>query len=291
MREDDHSAIVAETGHESEQKRVDRFFRTQAEFWRDTYLRNDVLGTVNRQRQAVALGYVDELPLLKGSRVLEIGCGAGYMAIALAQRGFVVQAVDHAPEMIELARRHVKHAGLDDRVHTSIEDAHKLSFEDESFDLVVSLGVINWLYDLRKALVEITRVLQPGGYTILNSIRAHALLNPLAIPAFESTLESMKHLVERAFPHSGRVAAPLHRYLPKEINRYLRKAKLTVIKSTNVGFGPFTIFNHSLFPKNVEVKIQQKLQKYADEGYPIIRSAGEQYVVMAKKERSRATPL
>jgi ubiquinone/menaquinone biosynthesis C-methylase UbiE len=284
MREDDRSAIVAKTDHESDQKQVDKFFRAQAEFWRDIYSRNDVLGIVNRQRQAAALGYVDELSLPKGSRVLEIGCGAGYLAIALAQRGFAVQAVDHAPEMIELARRHVKQAGFDDRVHTSIEDAHKLSFEDESFDLVVSLGVINWLYDLKKALAEITRILKRGGYAVLNSARAHALLNPYGIPAFESTLESMKHLVERGFPDNRPVVAPSHMYLPKEINRYLQEANLTVIKSTNVGFGPFTIFNHGLFSKEVEAKIQQKLQKYADNGYPVIRSAGEQYIVMARKK-------
>ncbi|MGA3193093.1 MAG: class I SAM-dependent methyltransferase [Candidatus Bathyarchaeia archaeon] len=244
----------------------------------------NALGFINRQRQAAAFKYVDELSLPKNSHVLEVGCGAGFLAVALARRGFAVEAVDHAPAMIELTKRHARQAGMDTRVHAAVEDVHELSFEDESFDLVVSLGVINWLHDLRRALSEITRVLKLGGYAVLNSARAHALLNPLAIPAVESVLERMKQEFERAIPHSSRSVAPSHMYLPKEIDQYLCDAGLTIVKSTNVGFGPFRILNHDMFPYQSGVKIQQKLQQYADSGYPILRSAGGQYIAMARKK-------
>jgi ubiquinone/menaquinone biosynthesis C-methylase UbiE len=271
------------TGSNREQKLVDEYFDAQSGFWWDTYQQRNALGFINRQRQTAALRYVDELSLPKGSRVLEIGCGAGFLAIALAQRGFTVEAVDHASAMVELTRRHVKQVGMNDRVHASVEDVHELSFEDQSFDLVVSLGVINWLYDLRKALVEITRVLKTGGYAILNSARAHALLNPMAIPAFESVLERVKRRLENPVLQGQRNVAPSHMYLPKELNRYLSEMNLTIIKSTNVGFGPFRILNHDLLSHEVELRIQQKLQQYADRGYPIVRSAGGQHIVFTRK--------
>jgi 2-polyprenyl-3-methyl-5-hydroxy-6-metoxy-1,4-benzoquinol methylase len=284
MTENGHGTTVDEKNNDREQRLVDERFEAESTFWRDTYQRNDALGIINQQRQAAALKYVDQLSLPKTARVLEVGCGAGFLAVALAQRGFRVEAVDHAPAMVELTRRHARETGVNRLIHASIEDVHQLSFEDESFDLVVSLGVINWLHDLRKALAEITRVLKHGEYTVLNSARAHALLNPLAIPQFESILEGVIPKLRRAVARDPRRVAPPHMYLPKEINRYLCDANLTIIKGTSVGLGPFRILNHDMFPYQAGVKIQQKLQQYADRGYPILRSAGAQYVVLARKK-------
>lgn len=276
--------MVGKKGNNHEQKLVDRLFDGESTFWRDTYQQKNALGFINRQRQAAALSYVDKLSLPKTARVLEIGCGAGFMAIALAQRGFTVEAVDHAPAMIELTRRQAKQTGMDNRIHAAIEDVHELTFEDQSFDLIVALGVVNWLHDLRKALSEITRVLKLGGYVVLNSARAHALLNPLSIPAFESMLERMKRGSERAVLHNPQDVAPSHMFLPKEFNEYLHEVNLTIIKNTSVGFGPFRILNHNIFPDQLAVKIQQKLQQCTDDGYSILRSAGAQYIVLARKK-------
>jgi ubiquinone/menaquinone biosynthesis C-methylase UbiE len=275
---------VDKNGGNREQKLVDEHFDAESTFWRSTYLRNDALGLINRQRQTAALKYVDELSLPKTARALEIGCGAGFLAIALAQRGFRVDAVDHAPSMVQLTRRHARETGMDRLIHTAIGDVHELSFEDESFELIVALGVINWLHDLKKALAEIRRVLKPSGYAVLNSARAHALLNPLAIPTIESTLERLKRDLARSVTRNPLNVAPSHMYLPKEINQYINEARLEILKSENVGFGPFRILNHEIFPYQVESRIQQKLQQYADAGYPILRSAGGQYIVLARKK-------
>jgi 2-polyprenyl-3-methyl-5-hydroxy-6-metoxy-1,4-benzoquinol methylase len=281
---DEHSKSVDKKDNKWEQQLVDEHFDAESTFWRDTYQRNDALGIVNRQRQAAALRYVDELSLPKAAHVLEIGCGAGFLAIALARRGFVVEAVDHAPKMVELTRRHARETGMDDRIHAGIEDVHELSFEDGTFDLIVALGLINWLHDVKRALHEITRVAKPDGYAILNSARAHALLNPLAIPAVESVLEKTMGKLNRTVTSNQLNVAPRHMYLPREINQYLLNTRLKIIESTNVGIGPFRILNHDVFPYRVEARIQLKLQQYADKKYPILRSAGGQYVVLVRKQ-------
>jgi hypothetical protein len=73
-------------------------------------------------------------------------------------------------------------------------------------------------------------------------------------------------------------------YLPREINQYLLDTRLKIVKSTNVGIGPFRILNHDMFPYRVEARIQQRLQQYANKGYPILRSAGGQYIVLVRKQ-------
>lgn len=258
---------MGKTDYNHEQKIVDEIFNDSSTFWSDTYQTNDAHGLNVRQRQAGALSYVDELPLPRNARVLEIGCGAGFMSIALARRGFAVEAVDHAPAMIELTQKHAKQAGTANQIHASVEDAHELPFEDESFDLIVALGVLHWLHDLRKAMLEIVRVLKPGGYVILNIPRSHAFLNPLSLPALELMLDKVKRKPVR--PRT---------YLPKEFNQYLLAVNLAIIKSKNVAFGPIKIRRREVFPT-----IQRKLQQFAGTGNPILRAAGSQYIVLAKK--------
>jgi len=287
MREWGHSTIIGKTDYHQEQKLVDEHFDASSTFWTDIYQRKDVLGIIFRRRQAVALNYVDELSLPKTAHILDIGCGAGFMAIALAQRGFSVETVDHAPPMIKLTQRHARQRGMENKIHATIEDVHELTFENQSFDLIVALGVVIWLHDLRKALAEIARVLVSGGYVVLtmnNRYAAHVFLDPLSTPAFEQIRKGVKRALEITGLRNPRNVARLRTYSIKEFNQYLCEANLTNTKNTNVGFGPFTILGHNILSDRIGVKIHQKLQQYADSGYPILCSLGSQYIVLARKK-------
>ena len=100
-----------ETQNNRQQKLVDEFFDTKATYWRDTYKEKDIFGIIYQRRQAVALSYIDGLSLPKTARVLEIGCGAGFMTTALAKRGFAVEAIDHSQAMVNLTLEHAKTNG------------------------------------------------------------------------------------------------------------------------------------------------------------------------------------
>jgi len=281
MNENGHATVLDKDGYHHKQKQVDERFNAESTFWRDAYQRTDLYGIFIQQRQAIALNYVGELSLPKTARVLEIGCGAGFMAIALAQNGFIVKAVDHASAMIELTQRHAKQKGLDNRIHASIEDAHELTFEDCSFDLIVALGVIAWLHDLRKGLVEIARVLKPGGYFVLSMENPHRwwVDPPLLLQG------TMKHVLERAGLRSPSARARAHFYSIKELDQNLSEVDLILIKNTSISFGPFTLFDHSIFSDHISVKIHQKLQQYANSGCPFLRIAGAQYILLAAKRK------
>src|SRR5258708_27071618 len=93
------------------QQQVNAYFQSQSSYWEDIYSSSGVQGEVYRERQAAALAWIDSLALVPGSKVLEIGCGAGFLSVALAQRGLRVQAIDPAEAMVELARRHAVESG------------------------------------------------------------------------------------------------------------------------------------------------------------------------------------
>jgi ubiquinone/menaquinone biosynthesis C-methylase UbiE len=281
MNENGPATVSGKGDYHHKQKQVDERFNAGSTFWRDVYQRTDLFGIVIRQRQVIALNYVEELSLPKTARVLEIGCGAGFMAIALAQNGFIVKAVDHASAMIELTQRHAKQKGLDNRVHVSIEDAHELTFEDCSFDLIVALGVIGWLHDLRTGLVEIARVLKPGGYFVLSMRNPHRwwVDPPLLLQGI------MKNVLERAGLQSPSYVARAHYYSIKELVQNLYEADLILKKNTSIGFGPFALFDHSIFSDNTNVIIHQKLQQYANSRCSFLRMAGAQYILLTAKRK------
>ncbi len=282
------SPLNAETN--LSQRRVDDLFDTQATYWRDTYQDNDIQGIIYQQRQTAALSYVDGLSLPKSTRVLEIGSGAGYLAVALAKRGFTVEAIDHTQAMVNLTIENAKRTGNLNRINAHTGDVHKLSYPNRSFDLIVALGVIPWLHDFKKALSEIVRVLSPNGHAILtvdNSLRATTLLDPITFPAIAELRRFLRYKLERAglltSMNCWKNAPPYRQHSPKKFDQTLVQCGMKVLKSTSVGFGPFTLCGYNLFPGESSIKIQQKLQGYADKGYPILRSSGSQYIVLATK--------
>ena len=99
-----------------------------------------------------------------GERVLDIGSGAGTDSLVAAQMvgpTGSVAGIDMTPEMLEKSRAAAAQMGLD---VTFLEaDAERLPFEDASFDVVISNGVIDLIPDKDAVFSEIFRVLVPGG--------------------------------------------------------------------------------------------------------------------------------
>ena len=103
--------------------------------------------------------------LSPGERVLDLGCGAGTDSLVAAQMVGVqgrVTGIDMTPEMLAKARSAAAQAGASnvDFVEGEIE---ALPFADETFDVVISNGVVDLIPDKDAVFDEIYRVLAPGG--------------------------------------------------------------------------------------------------------------------------------
>ena len=97
-----------------------------------------------------------------GAPVLEVGCGTGQLAAALAPFGFALTAIDIGPHMIEAARRHVAAGGIRFQVAV-FED---FAAEPGSFGLVVSGAAFHWI-DPEVRFARAARLLRPGGWLAL----------------------------------------------------------------------------------------------------------------------------
>jgi SAM-dependent methyltransferase len=250
-----------------------------------------VFSAIHRYRQARALALIDRLGLAAGARVLEVGAGAGYTAVALAQRRFQVDAMDSVPAMLDLTRRHAASAGVDSRIQVTLGDAHALPYEDDTFGVVLALGVVPWLQSGSRGVGEMARVLQPGGYLVLNADN-RARLNHLIDPRFNPVLQPLRHGVKRALVASRiwrpapAVTVTYHRL--GEFDALIAAAGLERVDGFTFGFGPFTLLGRELLPGPAGVRLHNSLQRLAERNMPVVRGTGAQYLVVARKP-SRAT--
>ncbi|MFF5209447.1 SIP domain-containing protein [Streptosporangium sp. NPDC000396] len=117
-------------------------------------------GQYQSAMEALALA---EAHLHSGGRFADVGCGAGEIAAAMAERHFEVWASDASASMVEATRRRC--AGL--TVEAEIQDAHELRLPEAWFEVVHSSWMLHWLSDARHAVRTMARAARPGGQVVL----------------------------------------------------------------------------------------------------------------------------
>ena len=268
-----------------QQKRTDDHFDAASGYWDDIYEARDVDAAIYRDRRTTVLEFVRKVGVPTDRPVLELGCGAGLVSVALAQAGYTVQATDSVEAMIQRARRHADESGVGDRVITGICDVHNLAFPDNSFDLILKIGVAPWLHSLDKAVAEVSRVLRPGGYLITTADsywRLNFWVDPRYFPPFGSVRKAIRGTLEKmSLRKASGPGAQLHTI--KEFDASLAAAGLQKVDWRTVGFGPFSLMGKQILPDAAGVGLHNWLQGLADRKVPVIRSVGTHYVVLARK--------
>ncbi|WP_064706192.1 class I SAM-dependent methyltransferase [Rhizobium bangladeshense] len=101
---------------------------------------------------------------LQGKRVLEVGCGRGSLSAYFADAGWDCTLLDISEAAIDLAR--AAFSAHDLRARFEVGDCLKMPFEQGSFDLVFSIGLLEHFEEIEQAISEQVRTLAPGGFFI-----------------------------------------------------------------------------------------------------------------------------
>lgn len=141
-------------------------------FWEDPEV---VERFASRAPDKRLLALLDDYADPAAIRVLDIGCAGGRNSVLLVEAGFDVQARDSSTAMVEETRRRVARVlgknAAEARVRNGRMDELQ-EFDDRSFDLVVSLGVLHQAQswpEWERAAAECARVLRPGGRLLLSA--------------------------------------------------------------------------------------------------------------------------
>lgn len=143
----------------TERSAVETLFDATADEYLATHRTPEIM--LSQRRMLRLLGDV------RPARILDIGCGPGTIVEELLEIADHVTGVDLSPRMVETAVRRFSDPRVRDRVELRIADAANLPFPSEHFDAVICAGVLRYLPSLDAGLLEIRRVLKPGGIAIM----------------------------------------------------------------------------------------------------------------------------
>ena len=114
---------------------------------------------------------------VQGKKVLDAGCGTGYLSLQFSQKGATVVGVDLSDKMIDLANAEAKESNQ--AVKFAVDSCSELlTVEDQSIDVVVSNYVLMDVPDFRGAVKAFYRVLKPNGKAVL--VFSHPCFNQFA---------------------------------------------------------------------------------------------------------------
>jgi len=206
---------------EKESRRVERI-----------YLTPDIVGQRARVLEALALQ--------AGERAADLGCGPGLLAFDMARQvgpAGEIQCIDASESMVALAARRL---GAHPHVQVRHGDVAALPYADRSLDAAVCTQVYEYVPDVDRALVELHRVLEPGGRAVIVDSDWESCVWNSSDPA------RMRRVIESWDKHCA------HPHLPATLARRLRTAgfeirKIDVVALVNDRYDPDT-YSHGMIP-------------------------------------------
>jgi 2-polyprenyl-6-hydroxyphenyl methylase/3-demethylubiquinone-9 3-methyltransferase len=149
-------------------------------------------------------------------RILDVGCGAGFLANALALSGYLVTGVDLSKSTLEVAQNHDSTKTVDYRYG----NAYNLEFEDGAFNVVCAMDFLEHVEYPEKIVHEVARVLKPGGLFFFYTFNRNFLAWLIVIKGVEWFIRNTPHHMHR-----------LHYFVkPAEMRRMCCKNRMSVVR-------------------------------------------------------------
>jgi len=115
------------------------------------------------QEAVKALAQIGVWAMLPADKAVDVGCGSGRLAAALAKVGWKVDASDVSQSMIDATRERCKQLP----VNANVCDAQRLQLKPEHYGLVTSCWMLHWLEDASPTLQQLASAVKPGGHLVL----------------------------------------------------------------------------------------------------------------------------
>ena len=183
---------------------------------------------------------------IRSGRTLEVGCGRGSMSAFFTDAGFETHLLDTSHEVLKIAAANFTADGLAGRYVCG--DALALPYPSQTFDVVLSIGLLEHFAEIEQPLGEQVRVLRPGGLFLGYVVPEHRIsVQTLAFPI--NAVLRLSHAIDRALKSSRSPndppKSPLYR------NSYPSGAYLSVLRRLGVadagsfGMFPAPLISHS----------------------------------------------
>ena len=201
-------------------------FSELAHRWWDPHSEFRPLHEINPLR----LDWIDRSAGLSGKRVLDVGCGGGILADAMARRGASVLGIDLASKPLKVAQLHALEAGTPSIEYREIA-AEALAIEQPGhYDVVTCMEMLEHVPVPASVVQACATLVKPGGWVFFSTINRNAKAFLFAIVGAEHVLQLL--------PKGTHEYARLIR--PSELARACRDAALDLVDTRGMEYNPLT---------------------------------------------------
>lgn len=178
----------------------------------------------------IRLDWIEGLTPLRGLRVLDVGCGGGILADAMARKGAAVLGIDLASKALKVAQLHALEAQTQGVEYREISAEALAAEQPGSFDMVTCMEMLEHVPDPASVVRACSTLVKPGGHVFFSTINRNAKAFLFAIVGAEYLLNML--------PRGTHEYAKLIK--PSELASYCRTAGLQLQESRGMQYNPLT---------------------------------------------------
>lgn len=182
------------------------------------------------QINPLRLDWIDGLAPLRGKQVLDVGCGGGILAEAMARHARHVTGIDLAAKPLGVARLHALEAGVENLEYREIATEALAAEKPGAFDVVTCMEMLEHVPEPAAIVDACCRLAAPGGWVFFSTLNRNPKSFLFAIVGAEYVL--------RLLPRGTHEYARFIR--PSELARWCREAGLEVAATRGMEYNPLT---------------------------------------------------
>ena len=220
-------------------------FSDLAHRWWDTESEFRPLHQINPLR----LTWIDDIVPLAGKRVLDIGCGGGILADAMARKGAEVLGIDLAGKALKVAQLHALEAQTQGVSYREVSAEALAAEQPEGFDVVTCMEMLEHVPDPSSVVRACATLAKPGGHVFFSTINRNAKAFVFAIVGAEYIL----NLLPRGTHEFAKFIKP------SELAAYARAAGLDLEHTRGLEYNPLT--RHYWLSANTSVNYMLGMRK------------------------------
>ncbi|MDP1887141.1 bifunctional 2-polyprenyl-6-hydroxyphenol methylase/3-demethylubiquinol 3-O-methyltransferase UbiG [Polaromonas sp.] len=199
-------------------------FSDLAHHWWDTQSEFAPLHAINPLR----LHWINSLAALEDKRVLDVGCGGGILADAMARKGAEVLGIDLAGKSLKVAQLHALEAQTPRVTYREISAEDLAAEQPGSFDVVTCMEMLEHVPDPASIVAACAALVKPGGWVFFSTLNRHVKAYMLAVVGAEYVM--------------GMLPRGTHEYAkfitPSELAGFARHAGLDVQAMRGLEYNP-----------------------------------------------------